>query len=215
MRWRITPFSATLGRTKLTAADSSRPPAADPQAGPETAALAQARRFLPWTVAVALFMQQLDATIVNTAVPTMAAGLHVASLSLKSVVTSYTIGLAVFIPLSGWVADRFGTRRVFALAVLLFSIGSLCCGLSVNLPMLIASRVLQGAGAAIMLPVGRLSLLLTFPKSEMLRVMNFVIIPALMGPLLGPFLGGVIVRWMPWRIWCCPPLEVANSMRGL
>jgi EmrB/QacA subfamily drug resistance transporter len=200
MRWRITPFSATLGRTKLTAADSSRPPAADPQAGPETAALAQARRFLPWTVAVALFMQQLDATIVNTAVPTMAAGLHVASLSLKSVVTSYTIGLAVFIPLSGWVADRFGTRRVVARAVLLFSIGSLCCGLSVNLPMLIASRVLQGAGAAIMLPVGRLSLLLTFPKSEMLRVMNFVIIPALMGPLLGPFLGGVIVRWMPWRM---------------
>jgi len=149
---------------------------------------------------VALFMQQLDATIVNTAVPTMAASLHVASLSLKSVVTSYTIGLAVFIPLSGWVADRFGTRRVFGVAVLLFTLGSLCCGLSLNLRMLIASRVLQGAGAAIILPVGRLALLQTFPKSEMLRVMNFVIIPALLGPLLGPFMGGVIVHWMPWRM---------------
>jgi len=173
--------------------------AAEPVA-PLDPALAAVRRYLPWTVAVALFMQQLDATIVNTAVPTMAASLHVASLSLKSVVTSYTIGLAVFIPLSGWVADRFGTRRVFGLAVFLFTLGSLCCGMSLNLPMLIASRVLQGAGAAIMLPVGRLSLLLTFPKSEMLRVMNFVIIPALIGPLLGPFMGGVIVHWMPWRM---------------
>lgn len=160
----------------------------------------QVERFLPWIVAVALFMQQLDSTIVNTAVPTMAASLKVASLSLKSVVTSYTIGLAVFIPLSGWVAERFGTRRVFGLAVFLFTLGSLLCGLSVNLPMLIASRVLQGAGAAIMLPVGRLALLLAFPKSEMLRVMNFVIIPALLGPLLGPLTGGLIVHWLPWRM---------------
>jgi EmrB/QacA subfamily drug resistance transporter len=160
----------------------------------------QVERFLPWIVAVALFMQQLDSTIVNTAIPTMAASLAVASLSLKSVVTSYTIGLAVFIPLSGWVAERFGTRRVFGLAVLLFTLGSLLCGLSLNLPMLIASRVLQGAGAAIMLPVGRLALLLAFPKSEMLRVMNFVIIPALLGPLLGPLMGGLIVHWMPWRM---------------
>ncbi|HEX5219978.1 MAG TPA: DHA2 family efflux MFS transporter permease subunit, partial [Verrucomicrobiae bacterium] len=160
----------------------------------------QVERFLPWIVAVALFMQQLDSTIVNTAIPTMAASLKVASLSLKSVVTSYTLGLAVFIPLSGWVADRFGTRRVFGVAVLLFTLGSLLCGLSLNLPMLIASRVLQGAGAAIMLPVGRLALLLTFPKSEMLRVMNFVIIPALLGPLLGPFMGGFIVHWLPWRM---------------
>ncbi|MCW5557817.1 MAG: DHA2 family efflux MFS transporter permease subunit [Verrucomicrobiae bacterium] len=160
----------------------------------------QVERFLPWVVAVALFMQQLDSTIINTAVPTMAASLGVASLSLKSVVTSYTIGLAVFIPLSGWVADRFGTRRVFGLAVFMFTLGSLLCGLSLNLPMLIASRVLQGAGAAIMLPVGRLALLLAFPNSEMLRVMNFVIIPALLGPLFGPLMGGVIVHWMPWRM---------------
>ncbi len=158
------------------------------------------KRYLPWVVAVALFMQQLDATIVNTAIPTMAASLHVASLSLKAVITSYTIGLAVIIPVSGWVADRFGTRRVFGIAVGLFTLGSLLCGISLNLPMLIASRVVQGMGAAIMMPVGRLALLTTFPKSEMLRVMNFVIIPALLGPLLGPFMGGVIVHWMPWRM---------------
>jgi len=162
--------------------------------------LEEVKWFLPWVVAVALFMQQLDATIVNTAIPTMAASLHVASLSLKAVVTSYTIGLAVFIPISGWVADRFGTRRVFAVAIALFSLGSLLCGLSPSLSWLIISRVVQGVGAAIMMPVGRLALLLTFPKAEILQVMNFVIIPALLGPLLGPFLGGVIVHWMPWRM---------------
>jgi EmrB/QacA subfamily drug resistance transporter len=198
--WRAGDFNAILGRIKLSEHTHSPAFAAVPPPTAQAAVPELVRRYLPWTVAVALFMQQLDATIVNTAVPTMAAGLHVDSLSLKSVVTSYTIGLAVFIPLSGWVADRFGTRRVFGLAVLLFTLGSLCCGLSLNLPMLIASRVLQGAGAAIMLPVGRLALLVTFPKSEMLRVMNYVIIPALLGPLLGPFMGGVIVHWLPWRM---------------
>ncbi|MDB6121005.1 MAG: drug resistance transporter, EmrB/QacA subfamily [Verrucomicrobiaceae bacterium] len=158
------------------------------------------KSYLPWVVAVALFMQQLDATIVNTAIPTMAASLNVPTLSLKAVITSYTIGLAVIIPISGWVADRFGIRRVSGIAVGLFTLGSLLCGISLNLPMLIASRVVQGMGAAIMMPVGRLALLITFPKSEMLRVMNFVIIPALLGPLLGPFMGGVIVHWMPWRM---------------
>jgi EmrB/QacA subfamily drug resistance transporter len=161
--------------------------------------LLRTRRYLPWVVAVALFMQQLDATIVNTAVPTMAASLKVASLSLKSVLTSYTIAIAVFIPMSGWLADRLGTRRVFGAAVALFTLGSLACGLSLNLPMLVASRVLQGIGAAFMMPVGRIALLRTFPKSGILRAMNFVIIPALLGPLLGPLMGGLIVHWVPWR----------------
>ena len=167
---------------------------------PQTPVSEEIKQYLPWVVAVALFMQQLDATIINTAIPTMAASLKVASLSLKSVVTSYTIGLAVFIPISGWVADRFGIRRVFGIAVALFTLGSLLCGLSLNLPMLIASRVVQGVGAAVMMPVGRIALLVTFPKTDMLRVMNFVVIPALLGPLLGPFMGGVIVHWMPWRM---------------
>jgi EmrB/QacA subfamily drug resistance transporter len=162
--------------------------------------LEKTRRYLPWVVAVALFMQQLDGTIVNTAVPTMAASLGVASLSLKSVLTSYTIAIGVLIPLSGWLADRFGTKRVFGFAVAVFTLGSLACGLSTNLPMLVASRVLQGVGAAFMMPVGRIALLKTFPKSGILRAMNFVIIPALLGPLLGPLTGGLIVHWLPWRM---------------
>lgn len=155
---------------------------------------------MPWLVAVALFMEQLDATIVNVAVPTMSASLHVAPLSLKAVLTSYTLTLAVFIPISGWMADRFGTRRVFGLAVLLFTAGSLACGLSLNVPMLVAARVLQGMGGAMMTPVGRLALVRTFPRSEMIAAMNYVVIPALIGPLLGPFVGGVIVHWLPWRV---------------
>ena len=144
------------------------------------------KRYLPWVVATALFMEQLDSTIVNTAIPSMAASLGVAPLSLKAVVTSYILSLAVGIPVSGWIADRYGTRRVFALAVAIFTLASVLCGLSVNVPMLVAARILQGLGAAMMTPVGRLAIIRTFAKSELLVAMNFVIIPALIGPLLGP-----------------------------
>lgn len=160
----------------------------------------QVRKYLPWLVAVALFMENLDATIVNTAVPVMADSLKVAPLALKAVLTSYTLSLAVFIPISGWMADRFGTKRVFTWAVGLFTLGSLFCGLAVNVPMLVAARVLQGIGGAMMTPVGRVALVRTFPRSELLRTMNFVIIPALIGPLLGPFAGGLIVHWLNWRM---------------
>ncbi len=163
------------------------------------ATLDQTKRFMPWLVAVALFMENLDATIVNTAVPAMSANLVVEPLSLKAVLTSYTLCLAVFIPISGWMSDRFGTRRVFTWAVGLFTLGSLFCGLALNIPMLVAARVLQGIGGAMMTPVGRLALVRTFPKSEMLVAMNFVVIPALIGPLLGPVTGGLIVHWLPWR----------------
>ena len=169
------------------------------EAGSETVS-AQVQRYLPWLVAVALFMENLDATIVNTAVPTMAAALHVPPLSLKSVLTSYTLSLAVFIPISGWMADRFGTRRVFAAAVALFTLGSLACGLSTGVPTLVASRILQGLGGAMMTPVGRLAIVRTFPRSELMSAMQFVVIPALIGPLIGPFAGGVIVHWLPWRV---------------
>ncbi|MFI4939735.1 MAG: MFS transporter [Burkholderiales bacterium] len=157
------------------------------------------KRYLPWVVATTLFMEQLDSTIVNTAVPTMAASLHVTPLSLKAVVTSYILSLAVCIPVSGWIADRFGTRRVFAVAVAIFTFSSILCGLSVNAPMLVAARILQGMGAAMMMPVGRLAIIRTFAKSELLMAMNFVIIPALIGPLLGPTVGGIIVHWLSWR----------------
>jgi EmrB/QacA subfamily drug resistance transporter len=162
--------------------------------------LARTKRYMPWLVAVALFMENLDATIVNTAVPTMATSLGVAPLSLKGVLTSYTLSLAVFIPISGWMADRFGTKQVFKLAIALFIVGSLLCGIAPNVPFLVASRILQGMGGAMMTPVGRLALVRTFPRSELLTAMNYVIIPALIGPLVGPFVGGVIVHWLHWRV---------------
>ena len=158
-----------------------------------------AKRYLPWVVATALFMEQLDSTIVNTAIPSMAVSLQVTPLSLKAVVTSYILSLAVAIPISGWMADRFGTRRVFMSAVAIFTVASILCGLSVNSPMLVAARLLQGLGAAMMMPVGRLAIIRTFPKAELLAAMNFVIIPALIGPLLGPTVGGLIVHWLTWR----------------
>jgi EmrB/QacA subfamily drug resistance transporter len=144
-------------------------------------------------------MEQLDATIVNTALPSIAASLQVTPLSLKSVVTSYILSLAVGIPVSGWIADRFGTRRVFGIAIAIFTLASVLCGLSLNAPMMVASRLLQGIGGAMMMPVGRLAIIRTFHKSELLGAMNFVILPALIGPLLGPTVGGIIVHLASWR----------------
>jgi len=159
-----------------------------------------AKRLLPWLVAVAFFMESLDTTILNTAVPTIAAALKVAPLSMKSVLASYTLSLAVFIPVSGWVADRFGTRRVFASAISLFTIGSLLCGISTSIHLLAACRILQGCGGAMMVPVGRLTLVRTFAKSELVRTMSFVAIPGLVGPMLGPVVGGLIVAYFHWRV---------------
>ena len=160
---------------------------------------ATTKRYLPWVVATALFMEQLDSTIVNTGIPAMAASLGVTPLSLKAVVTSYILSLAVSIPISGWLAERYGSRRIFMLAVTLFTLSSVLCGLAVNSTMLIAARVPQGIAAAMMMPVGRMAILRTFPKGELLQAMNFVIIPALLGPLLGPTVGGLIVHWFTWR----------------
>src|SRR5271157_1038916 len=157
------------------------------------------KRLLPWLVAVAFFMESLDTTILNTAVPAIAGALKVAPLSMKSVLASYTLSLAVFIPISGWMADRFGTRRVFASAIGLFTLGSLLCGISNNLHAMVACRLLQGCGGAMMVPVGRLTLVRTFAKSELVRTMSFVAVPALIGPMLGPVAGGLIVGYLHWR----------------
>src|SRR3989442_12552007 len=158
------------------------------------------KRLLPWLVAVAFFMEALDTTIINTAVPTIAGALEVGPLSLKAALTSYTLSLAVFIPVSGWVADRFGTRRVFSSAIGIFTIGSFLCGISSNLHVLVFCRVLQGCGGAMMVPVGRLTLVRTFAKSELVRAMSFVAIPGLIGPMLGPLAGGLIVGFLHWRM---------------
>jgi EmrB/QacA subfamily drug resistance transporter len=159
-----------------------------------------AKRLLPWLVAVGFFMESLDTTILNTAVPTIALALQVPPLSMKAVLASYTLSLAVFIPISGWMANRFGTRRVFASAIGTFTLGSLLCGVSSNIHWLVAFRILQGCGGAMMLPVGRLTLVRTFAKSELIRAMSFVSIPGLVGPMLGPLLGGLIIHTFHWSI---------------
>ena len=161
---------------------------------------ASSKRLLPWLIAVAFFMESLDTTILNTAVPAIATALHVAPLSMKSVLASYTLSLAVFIPISGWMADRFGTRRVFASAIGIFTLGSFLCGMSSNIHVLVACRILQGCGGSMMVPVGRLTLVRTFAKSELVRAMSFVSIPALIAPMLGPMGGGLIVGYLHWRL---------------
>src|ERR1035438_4356509 len=166
------------------------------------------KRLLPWLVAVAFFMESLDATILNTAVPTIAAALHVAPLSMKSALTSYMLSLAVFIPISGWVADRFGSRKVFSSAIGLFMLGSFLCGISTRMSFLVAARILQGCGGAMMVPVGRLTLVRTFAKSELVRAISFFSVPALIGPMLGPLAGGLIVSYFHWRIIFCVTLPV-------
>src|SRR6266705_1380249 len=158
------------------------------------------KRLLPWLVAVAFFMESLDTTILNTAVPAIAQALGVVPLSMKSVLSSYTLSLAVFIPISGWVADRFGTRAVFSSAIGLFTLGSFLCGISSNIHLLVACRILQGCGGAMMVPVGRLTLVRAFSKSELIRAMTFVAIPGLVGLMLGPFVGGLIVGYFHWRV---------------
>jgi EmrB/QacA subfamily drug resistance transporter len=179
---------------------SSPGKALDPANEEQARAASAPSPLLPWLVAVAFFMQALDTTILNTAVPSIARALEVAPLSMKSVLSTYTLSLAVFIPISGWMANRFGTRRVFAGAIGLFALGSLLCGLARNIHLLVAFRVLQGFGGAMMVPVGRLTLVRAFAKSELVRAMSFVAIPGLIGPMLGPVAGGLITGYFHWSV---------------
>lgn len=156
-------------------------------------------RLLPWIVAIAFFMQTLDGTILNTALPAMAGDLDEDPLRMQSVVIAYMLTVALLIPASGWIADRFGTRRIFFGAIALFSLGSLLCALSGSLSMLIAARVIQGLGGALMMPVGRLVVLRAYPRSELVRIMSFITLPGLLGPLIGPSLGGWLVEVASWH----------------
>ncbi|MDC9594206.1 multidrug transporter subunit MdtD [Xenorhabdus sp. IM139775] len=154
---------------------------------------------LPWIAAIAFFMQSLDATILNTALPAIAKSLNHSPLAMQPAIVSYTLTVAMLIPVSGWLADRFGTRTVFIYAVSFFSLGSLACALSHNLSFLVVSRVLQGIGGAMMMPVARLALLRTYPRSELLPILNFVTMPGLLGPILGPMFGGLLVTYATWH----------------
>lgn len=158
------------------------------------------KRYLILLIAFSFFMQMLDSTIVNTAAPSIAVALDVAPLSLKSALTSYMLSLAIFIPVSAWLADRYGTRRIFGLAILIFTLGSLACGLAQTLWMLTAARVLQGFGGAMMMPVGRLALVRSFDKSEFVNAISTATIPGLIGPALGPLLGGFFSMYVSWRM---------------
>jgi EmrB/QacA subfamily drug resistance transporter len=157
------------------------------------------RLLIPLVVACALFMETLDSTVISTSIPDMARSLGESPLRLSLAVTSYLLSLAVFIPVSGWMADRFGTRRVFCGAIILFTLGSALCGLSDNLPELVVTRILQGFGGAMMTPVGRLILLRSFPKEGLVTAMSYVTIPALIGPTLGPIIGGFLTTYASWR----------------
>ncbi len=160
---------------------------------------ARTARVLPWLVAIAFFMQTLDGTILNTALPAMAQDLAENPLRMQGVVIAYMLTVALLIPASGWLADRFGTRRVFFLAIVLFTLGSLLCAISTTFDQLVMSRVVQGMGGALMLPVGRLVVLRAYPRSEFVRVMTFIALPGMVGPLVGPTLGGWLVEYASWH----------------
>lgn len=156
-------------------------------------------RMLLWLVAIGFFMQTLDATIVNTTLPAMAKSFGESPLRMQSVVVAYSLTMAMLIPASGWVADRFGTRRVYVAAIALFVLGSIACALSHNLTQLVAARVVQGLGGALLLPVGRLAVLRAYPRERFLQAMSFIAIPGLVGPLIGPTLGGWLVEVATWH----------------
>ncbi|MFT3732196.1 MAG: DHA2 family efflux MFS transporter permease subunit [Hyphomicrobium sp.] len=157
------------------------------------------RNFIPLIVATGLFMENLDATVLATSLPAIAKDLHSNPIHLKLAVTTYLLALAVFIPASGWMADRFGAKNVFRAAMAVFSLGSIACGLSTDLGSLVAARVLQGMGGAMMAPVGRLIVLRTIPKADMINAIAWLTVPALVGPVLGPPLGGFITTYFNWR----------------
>jgi EmrB/QacA subfamily drug resistance transporter len=156
-------------------------------------------RLIALIIACALFMEQMDATILATALPTMARDFHVPATNMSSALTSYLLALAIFIPASGRLADRFGSRTVFRAAILIFVAGSALCGVAPNLPFIMGARFLQGLGGAMMIPIGRLVLLRSVAKEDMVSAMSWLIMPALIGPILGPPVGGAIVTYLDWR----------------
>ncbi|HKM57926.1 MAG TPA: MFS transporter [Chthoniobacterales bacterium] len=166
--------------------------------GPTTTVI-PLRILVPLIVACALFMENLDATVLSTALPAIARDLHQSPIQLKLALTSYLMTLAIFIPASGWFADRFGTRIIFRLAILIFAVGSALCGFANSIGELVAARALQGIGGAMMVPVGRLVILRTIPRSEFVGALAWLTMPALIGPVLGPPVGGFITTYFHWR----------------
>src|SRR5215472_6677556 len=162
----------------------------------------QATRFpfaVPLIVGCAMFMQSLDSTVIAVALPAIAKSMHQDPIRLNLAITSYLLSLAVFIPISGWVADRFGARGVFRAAIVIFTAGSILCALASTLSQLVAARVVQGLGGAMMVPVGRLLVLKTVSKADLVDAMSYLTVPAVFGPVVGPPVGGFIVTYASWR----------------
>ncbi|SHM65179.1 MFS transporter [Roseibium suaedae] len=168
------------------------------------------QRLIALIVACALFMQNLDSTVLSTALPSIGRSFDMDPVRLHLALTSYLIALAVFMPMSGWLADRYGTRTVFRLAIAVFIGASVGCGAATSLPWLVAMRFLQGIGGAMMLPVARLALLRSVPKSSLVQAMTWVSVPALIGPVVGPPLGGFLVTYAswPWIFWINVPIGI-------
>lgn len=157
------------------------------------------KKILPVILAIAIFMQMLDSTILNTSLPAIAKDLNESPLHMQNAIISYVLTLALFMPVSGFLADKFGTRNIFIFSMVLFGLGSLLCSMSQNITHLVIARVIQGIGGSLMIPVGKLALIKTFEKKELMVAMNYAIIPALIGPVLGPLVGGYMVDYFSWH----------------
>ena len=168
------------------------------------------RILVPLIVACALFMQNLDSTVVATALPAIAQDFGANPIHLKLALTTYLLTIAVFLPASGWIADRFGARLVFRLAIAIFTAGSVLCGISRSIEMLVFARIVQGIGGSMMVPVGRLMVLRTVEKSELVAALSWLTIPALVGPVLGPPVGGFLTTYAswPWIFWINMPVGI-------
>src|SRR5271165_332705 len=168
-------------------------------------------------IATALFMENMDGTVISTSLPAIARDLHQDPIVLKLALTSYMLTLAVFIPASGWIADRFGARTVFCSAIVVFTVGSILCGASNSLETLIAARVFQGLGGAMMVPVGRLVLLRSVQKTDLVNALAYLTVPALIGPVAGPPLGGFITTYFSWRwiFWINVPIGILGVALAL
>jgi EmrB/QacA subfamily drug resistance transporter len=169
-------------------------------------------RVTPLILAVALFMEQMDSTVIATSLPAIAADIGTEPIALKLALTAYFVALAIFIPISGWMADRFGAKNIFRLAILVFMLGSLACSFSFSLESFVVSRFFQGIGSSMMTPVGRLLLVRSTPRSELVGAMAWLTIPALLGPLTGPLIGGFLTTYLSWHwiFWINIPIGIAG-----
>ncbi|MBV8659604.1 MAG: MFS transporter [Burkholderiales bacterium] len=168
---------------------------------------------IPLIVACALFMENMDATVISTSLPVLARDLGQNPIVLKLALTAYVVGLGVFIPICGWVADRFGARTVFRSAIVIFMVGSLLCAVSSTVPEFVGARFLQGVGGAMMVPVGRIIIFRAIPKQDLVKAISYLTTPALLGPVIGPPLGGFITTYFHWR-WIFL-LNIPVSLVGL